>query len=556
MTTKKGMAGGASAQVYDYIIAGGGTAGGVLADRLTADGRSRVLLIEAGPWDSNPLYRVPIMGVHLYQWQYNNWNFQTEPEPGLNNRRITWPRGRVIGGSSSMNGMIYTRGASEDYDRWAQAGLPQWSYDKVLPYFRKLESYEGERSDYRGTDGPIRVSRLDSEHPLFDAFIEAGQQAGLPYNPDFNGADLEGVGRYDTNIAAGQRWSTARAYLEPARGRDNLHVVTGGLVERVLIEGRRATGVEIRRGESVEAYRCGGEVILSGGAIGSPAALLHSGIGDPAELAKVGIETRHELKGVGRNLQDHLNFTHFYESLVPDLFFREARFDRAFGLLANAFLRKSGKGAIVPHNAGAFLKSDPAKVSPDLQIHYMPAGFNSRKVRWPLQALHGDTPYGFAGHMCHLHPHSRGTISLQSADATRAPRIQGNYATEEADRIALRAGFRELGRIFAQPAYDGIRGKRLLPADDPRTDDEIDDWIAQNASTVFHPVGTCKMGTDPMAVVDERLSVHGMAGLRVVDASIMPTLVSANTHAPTIMIAERAADFILEDRARPLALAS
>ncbi|WP_066560317.1 GMC family oxidoreductase [Croceicoccus bisphenolivorans] len=540
-----------SAEQYDYIVAGGGTAGCVLANRLSADPATRVLLIEAGPWDSNPLYRIPIMGMHLFRWKYNNWSYVTEPEPGLNDRRITWPRGRVIGGSSSMNGMIFTRGGAVDYDRWAQAGLSSWSYEKVLPYFRRLEHYEGPLDEYRGKDGPIRVSRIETHHPLFDSFIDAGQEAGLPYNADFNGEELEGVGRYDTNISQGQRWSAARAYLEPARDRDNLDVLTGATVDRVVLDGKRATGVVVRTRAGTRTIGAAREVVLTGGAIGSPTVLLHSGIGDPQDLADAGVAVMHGLRGVGRNLQDHLNITHFHSSKIPDMFYRDARFDRAFGMLVHAFLRKRGKGAMVPHNAGAFLKSDTRLASPDLQIHYMPAGVNSRQVRVPFQSVTGDSPFGVAAHICHLHPESRGKISLRSADPADRPRILGNYLTAEADKLAMRAGFRALENLFDQPAFRKVVGSRIAPPDKPFTDEEVDAWIRDNASTIYHPAGTCKMGTDSEAVVDERLRVHGIQGLRVADAAIMPTLVSANTHAPTIMIAEKAADMMIEDAKAP-----
>ncbi len=541
---------------YDYIIAGGGTAGSVLANRLSADPRNSVLLIEAGPWDRNPFYRIPVMGVQLYLWNYNNWKFQTEPEPGLKGRRIVWPRGRVIGGSSSMNGMIWTRGAHADYDRWAQTGLTNWSFEKCLPYFRALENYERGADEFRGDSGPLRVGRQESQHPLFDAFIEAGQQTGLPFNPDFNGRELEGVGRYDTNIVGGQRWSTARAYLEPARARSNLAVLTEVMVERVLLDGQRACGIALRGKDGPVTYRARREVILASGAIGSPTILQHSGIGNVNDLSAAGIAVKHQLQGVGHNLQDHLNMTFNYEALIPDMYFHESRFDRAMALLLNAYVRKKGKGAIVPHNCGAFLRSDPSKVTPDMQIHYLASGFKSRSLRAPFQRALSGTPYGFMGHICHLHPDSRGTITPHSPDPLAAPRIQGNYLTAQSDKLAMRSGFRKLEEIFSQPAYDGLRKRRVIPAESVRSDDEVDDWIASNASTVFHPVGTCKMGLDDTAVVDEKLRVRGISGLRVVDASIMPVLVSANTQAPTIMIAERGAEWILEDARQALQAAS
>lgn len=532
---------------FDYIIAGGGTAGCVLSNRLSADPRNKVLLIEAGPKDRNPVYRVPVFGVQLYLWRYNNWNLQTEPEPGLSNRRITWPRGKVIGGSSSMNGMIYTRGAHSDYDRWAQLGLSDWSFEKCLPYFKALESYERGGDDFRGDAGPLKVGRQESQHPLFDAFIEAGQQTGLPFNPDFNGKELEGVGRYDTNISGGERWSTARAYLQPALERDNLTLLTGHTVERVLLDGKRACGIRLLGKSGPVEYAANREVILAGGAIGSATMLQHSGIGDPEELSRVGITTNHALKGVGRNLQDHLNITFLYEALVEDMYFHDSRVDRAIPMVLNAWLRKRGKAAIVPHNAGAFLKSDPSMETPDLQIHYLASGFKSRSLRMPFQRALDGSPYGFMGHICHLRPHSRGTIFLNSANPQDMPKIQGNYLTAEADKIAMRTAFRKLEEIMSQPAYDCMRKRRLLPDESITRDEQIDRWIRDNASTVFHPVGTCKMGHDSEAVVDEKLRVHGLDGLRVIDASIMPLLVSANTHAPTIMIAERGAEWILED---------
>ena len=532
---------------FDYIIAGGGTAGCVLANRLSADPANRVLLVEAGPPDRNPFYRIPVMGVQLYLWDYNNWNFRTEPEPGLNNRQITWPRGRVLGGSSSMNGMIWTRGAHSDYDRWAQLGLADWSFEKCLPYFKALEGYEAGASEWRGGDGPLKVGRQESRHVLFDAFLEAGQQAGHPFNRDFNGADLYGVGRYDTNIVGGERWSTARAYLEPARGRPNLQVITGVMVERVLLEGRRATGISVHGAGGSQQYHARREVIVTGGAIGSPTILQHSGIGNPADLAAAGIAVRHELPGVGHNLQDHLNMTFLYDALVEDMFFHTSRIDRAMLMMANAFFRKQGKGAIVPHNCGGFLKSNPDLDTPDLQIHYLASGFKSRSLRAPFQRALDGSPYGFMGHICHLRPESRGSITPRGPDPLAAPRIQANYLTAPADKLAMRAGFRKLEEIFSQPAYHGLRKRRVVPDEAVESDAEVDAWIADNASTVFHPVGTCKMGTDPGAVVDPQLRVHGIAGLRVIDAAIMPLLISANTHAPTIMIAERGAEWILAD---------
>ncbi|MFV0493109.1 MAG: GMC family oxidoreductase [Pseudorhodobacter sp.] len=535
---------------YDYVIVGAGSAGCVLAARLTEDPDCKVLLIEAGGRDWNPLIRIPLMTGILLRNRHANWFYQTEPEAALNNRRIFWPRGKVLGGSSAINGMVYTRGSASDYDGWAQMGMPEWTYDKVLPAFRLTERYEGEASDYRGDAGPLPISRSATDNPLFDAFVTAGQEAGLPYNPDFNGAVLEGVGRYDFAISQGQRWSTARAFLDPARNRPNLEIMTGGFLRRVLFDGRRATGVEVQIGSRTTVFRSDRSVVLSCGTVNSPAALMHSGIGDADQLHELGIPVVADLAGVGRNLQDHLLVRIEHICKEPVTLYNTLRGDRAALALLRAFVFRSGPAASFPLEAGAFMKSDPALDIPDLQTHFLP-GLSTASLRLPFirRPTASYDGHGFFANVYQLRPHSTGHITIRSANPVDAPVIQPNYLSAPEDMRVLREGVKALRRIFAQPAFDRYRGAELAPGPQVQSDAEIENWIRGAADTVFHPVGSCRMGEDPMAVVDSRLRVHGIEGLRVVDASVMPRMPSANTHAPTMMIAERAAEFIREDYA-------
>ena len=545
------------AESYDYIIVGGGSAGCVLANRLSADPQNRVLLLEAGPRDWNPLYRVPVMAGRFYRMKYNNWWFLTEPEPQLKNRKIVWPRGKVLGGSSAINGMIYARGNKLDYDTWAQMGLPSWSYERILPYFKRSENYFGGADEYHGGDGPLPVTRMNSGHPFFDLLIEAGKQTGYKYNPDFNGAEQEGVGHYDYNIKGGERWSAARSYLGPIKGRLNLTVMTSAHLQRVVIEQGRAAGVRVKLGVEERTIRADREIILSAGAVNSPMILMHSGIGNADDLRAVGVTPLHPLDGVGRNLQDHLNVCLFYTTAERDLFYDFTRVDRAIIGMIRAILFKSGKATLFPHEGAAFLRTDPAAASPDVQVHFLASGLRSMQLRMPFAKRPADGQvYGYAANICQLRPESRGELKLRSNDPAAPPVIRANYLSAETDKRVMREGFRLIERMLNQPAFDRIRGRRMLPAGELKTDAEIDDWIAGAASTVFHPAGTCKMGIDSMAVVDERLRVHGIEGLRVVDASVMPNLISANTHAPTVMIAERASDFILEDNGAALQVAA
>jgi choline dehydrogenase len=532
---------------FDYIIVGGGSAGCVLANRLSARPELKVLLIEAGPRDWNPVFRVPIMAGRLFMGRYCNWGFETEPEPHLDGRRIPWPRGRVLGGSSSINGMIYARGNRLDYDGWAQTGLTGWSYDRVLPYFRRSERHHRGGDAFHGSDGPMPVGPATSANPLFEAFVQAGIEAGHPANPDFNGEEQEGVGRYDYNIWDGQRWSSARSFLDPARSRPNIEVLTGAHLLKVRIEGGRATGVDVEvRGRTVR-LDAEQEVVLAAGAIGSPMALMHSGVGDPDRLAALGIPVKAASRGVGRNLQDHTHVVAAHRSLTPDETWEHLRIDRAALGFARAALFGSGPFRRFPHEGGAFLKTDPAAAAPDVQIHFFAGGAGG--LRHPF-AKTAWTRFGegwvFYGSVCQLRPESTGELTLASADPKAAPVIRANYHASAADRRVMRGGFKLMREIFAQPALAAHRGPEISPGPEVRSDAEIDAFIAQNASTIFHPVGTCRMGVDPGSVVDEALRVRGVEGLRVADASIMPKIVSSNTHAPTVMIAEKASDLILE----------
>jgi choline dehydrogenase len=534
------------ASEFDYIVVGAGSAGCVLANRLSARPEISVLLLEAGGSDWNPLFKVPIMTGTLLRQRYANWFYFTEPEAQLDGRRIFWPRGRVLGGSSSINGMVYTRGLPADYDSWAQAGLAGWSFDRVLPYFKRSEGSDRGADDFHGGDGPLRVSRARGTNPLYDAFLEAGVAAGFPRSTDFNGPAPEGFGRYDFTIAGGERWSSARAFLAPVRARANLEVVTHAHALRVLIEGRHAVGVEAAVRGRATTFRARREVILASGAVNSPALLMHSGVGDADLLRPLGIQVALDRKGVGRNLQDHLLVRVEHACTAPVTLHSFLRPDRAVLSLAQALIFKRGQATSFPIEAGAFIRSDPALDTPDLQSHFLP-GLSSMTLRLPFlrKPALAHRGHGFFANLYQLRPESRGAIALRSADPREAPAIRPGYLTAPRDLIVLRQGIKILRKVFAQAPFDRFRGTELAPGPDVQSDAAIEAWIRRTADTVFHPVGTCKMGTSDDAVVDAQLRVIGIEGLRVADASIMPTIPSANTHAPTVMIAEKAADMIL-----------
>ncbi len=521
---------------YDYIIVGAGSAGCVLANRLSEPG-ARVLLLEAGPADRTWKIHMPAaLTYNLCDTKYN-WAYETEPQPHMDGRRMYWPRGRVLGGSSSLNAMVYVRGHALDYDRWAGNGLPGWSYAHVLPYFKRAETCERGGDDYRGSGGPLTVSRGTMANPLFAAFIEAGRQAGYPLTADMNGFQQEGFGPMDMTIRRGRRWSAAAAYLRPVMARSNLTVMTGALASRIVVESGRATAVEFRhRGTAMRARAR--EIILSGGAINSPQLLLLSGIGPADEIRQHGIAAVHDLPGVGRNLQDHLELYVQYACKEPITLYVTENPIRRVAIGVEWFLFKTGLGASAHLEAGAFIRRTGDVPHPDLQYHFLPSLVND----------HGRKPigrHGFQAHVGPMRPTSVGYLRLRSADPAVHPEIQPCYLATEQDRREMRDAVTLTREIFAQRAFDRFRGAEIQPGAAVRADAEIDAFVRAKSDSAYHPCGTCRMGNDELAVVDGELRVHGIEGLRVVDASIMPSEVSGNLNAPTIMIAEKAADMIL-----------
>ena len=530
---------------FDYIVIGAGSAGCVLGARLSENPEARVLVLEAGGKDWLPLYKVPLLAGILFRHQYNNWWYETDPEPGLNYRKLRWPRGKVLGGSNQINGMVYTRGHRLDYDIWRQLGNEGWAYDDVLPYFKKSEDFQGPDTDYHGKGGPLKVSPHSIKNQLYDALIDSGREAGFPVTEDFNEPEREGFGRYHFTIKDGHRCSTARAFLEPAISRQNLSVRTKCHTTRILLDKGRAVGLEYVQDSQIKTVRVESEIVLSGGTINSPQLLLLSGIGPPDHLNEFDIKVEHNLSGVGENLHDHLVVRLQYAVNNNVDLYDEFRVDKVVWHVFKALLFRSGLGTSFPLEGGCFIKTRPELQTPDIQCNFVPALIPTTHLPFAQSPL--GYKHGFYHGVHQTQPESRGWLRLRSSDPFRPPKMIANYLATENDRRTLRNGVIIMRDVFKEKPMAKHVCQELRPGADVKSEEDIDAWVRASGDTVFHPVGTCKMGKDKMAVVNSQLKVRGLEGLRVADASIMPIINGSNTNAPTIMIAEKCADMMMNN---------
>ena len=532
------------AESYDYIVTGAGSAGCAVAARLSETGRHRVLLLEAGGRDSSPWIHIPVGYYRLFTHETYNWRFESEPVAGLNGRTSYQPRGKMLGGTSSLNGMVYMRGTAADYDGWRQLGCVGWDYESVLTFFRKAENQERGEDEFHGVGGPLNVTDAHYKHEIIDAIIEAAVQAGIPRNRDFNGATQEGAGYYQATVGKGRRWSTATAYLKPARGRRNLVVKPNAHATRIVIENGRAVGVEFRTSRGMEIARAKGEVIVSGGVYGSPQLLLLSGIGPGDHLNEMGIEVTHDLAPVGANLHDHFNSYVAWRSTKTGTFNELHRSPlRKLAAGARYLVGRDGPMTAIATHAGILTRTDPRFDRPDLQINTYLWSIETRD----RTGMHPHKWPGFSMSPVHLRPEGRGLVSLASRDPFAPPRIEFKFMETAHDVDAMIRGVRLARKLAEQPALKPYIAEEVVPGPAVRSDEQLIEDIRNRGVSNLHPVGTCRMGTGRDAVVDPRLRVHGIRGLRVADASIMPLVVGGNTNAPSIMIGEKCAAMVLED---------
>lgn len=527
-------------ETYDYIVVGAGSAGCVLADRLSAEGTHRVLLLEHGGSDAGPFIQMPAALSYPMNMTRYDWGYRAEPEPQLGGRSLACPRGKVIGGSSSINGMVYVRGHACDFDGWEAAGAAGWGYRHVLPYYKRLEASHGGEAGWRGEAGPLHVTRGPRRNPLYQAFVEAGRQAGYELTADYNGAKQEGFGPMEMTVWQGRRWSAAKAYLAPARKRPNLRLVTRALAQRILLEGKRAVGVEYRRGGRLVLAKATREVVLAAGAINSPKLLQLSGVGDPARLEAAGVAPRHALPGVGENLQDHLELYVQQACTQPITLYSQLNLFSKARIGAEWLLFKRGHGASNHFESAAFIRSKAGVRYPDIQFHFLPVA-----IRYDGKAP--AKTHGFQAHVGPMRSKSRGWVRLRSADPEAAPEIRFNYLSQPEDWADFRACIRLTREIFAQPAFDPYRGPEIAPGAEAESDAALDDFIREAVESAYHPCGTCRMGApeDPGAVVDPECRVIGLEGLRIADSAIFPQITNGNLNGPSILVGEKASDHIL-----------